>query len=136
MKRLSLCVLTLTLGGCHLFRSRPQAPLAPPEVANSIQFPSWSKDGSTTVEGHQLKALQIALEDFLPPGTSPPKDADAMTRCLYTLDTYDAWLVRGERTTFVHFTPNEAERCGLKPEVMDPGASYAISDDGVILKRD
>ncbi|MFY2558926.1 hypothetical protein ACN469_14955 [Corallococcus terminator] len=136
MKRLTLCVLALTMGGCQLSRARPQAPLAPPEVADSIQFPSWTKDASIIVEGHQLKALHIALEDYLHPGTPPPKDADAMTRCLLAPDTYDAWLVRGERMTFVHFTPNEAERCGLKPEVMDPGASYAISDDGVILKRD
>lgn len=59
-----------------------------------------------------------------------------MTQCLYRIETYDAWLQRGEKMTFVHFTPREQERCGLRPEVMDPGASYAISDDGVILKRD
>ncbi|WP_342377883.1 hypothetical protein NVS55_01125 [Myxococcus stipitatus] len=136
MKRLTLAALTLTLCGCHLFRSRPKPPVAPPEVAANIQFPTWSKDSSTTVEGPQLRALQIAMEDFLPPGESPPKDADAMTRCLFTLATYDAWLVRGDKMTFVHFTPKEDERCGLKPEVMDPGASYAVSDEGVILKRD
>jgi hypothetical protein len=72
----------------------------------------------------------------MPPGTKPPRKADAMAKCLFRLETYDVWLRRGEGMTFIHFTPRETERCGLQPEVMDPGASYAISDEGGILKRD
>ena len=41
-----------------------------------------------------LKALQIALEDFMPPGTKPPRKADAMAKCLFRIETYDAWLMR------------------------------------------
>ena len=54
----------------------------------------------------------------------------------FRIETYDAWLMRGEGMTFIHFTPREAERCGLQPEVMDPGTSSSISDEGGILKRD
>ncbi len=134
MKSIILIAMMTTLSGCFLLR--PRVPVAPPEVGAGIQFPEWTKETTTTLEGPQLKALQVALEDFMPLGTKPPGDADAMTQCLYRLDTYDVWLKRGEGMTFVHFTPREAERCGLQPEVMDPGASYAISDEGLILKRD
>jgi hypothetical protein len=134
MKRIGLVMLMATQTGCiHL---RPKVRVAPPEVAEQVQFPERTKDTTTTLEGPQLKALQIALEDFMPPGTKPPRNAGAMAQCLFRLDTYDVWLKRGEGMTFIHFTPRETERCGLKPEVMDPGASYAISDEGVILKRD
>ena len=134
MNQVGLVILMATLSGC--IHWRPKAPVAPPEVAAGIQFPEWTKETTTSVEGPQLKALQIALEDFMPPGTKPPRKADAMAKCLFRLETYDVWLMRGEGMTFIHFTPRETERCGLQPEVMDPGASYAISDEGVILKRD
>lgn len=134
MKHLGLALLLFTASGCmHLHRP---APVAPPEVAQGIQFPEWSKEDSTTVQGPQLKALQIALDDFMPPGRDAPSGADPMTQCLFRLPTYDAWIQRGDKVTFIHFTPLEQERCGLKSEVMDAGASYAVSDEGVILKRE
>jgi hypothetical protein len=135
MKALKLAALLSMTTGCGLHLHR-RAPVASPEVAQTIQFPEWRKESSTTVQGPQLRALQIALDDFMPPGRKPPGDADPLTRCLFQLVTYDAWVERGDRVTFIHFTPLEDERCGLKPEAMDPGASYAISDDGVILKRE
>lgn len=134
MRRISLGVLALALTGCLHFHRK--APVAPPEVAASIEFPEWSKDATSTVQGPQLKALQIAMDDFRPPGKKPPSDADALTRCLQRIENYDVWLRRGEQITFIHFTPLEDERCGLEPLLMDAGASYAISDDGVILKRE
>jgi len=71
MKQVGLVILMATLGGC--IHWRPKAPVAPPEVAAGIQFPEWTKETTTSVEGPQLKALQIALEDFMPPGTKPPR---------------------------------------------------------------
>ncbi len=134
MRRISLGVLALALTGCLHFHRK--APVAPPEVAASIEFPAWSKDATITVQGPQLKALQIAMDDFRPPGKNPSSDADALTRCLQRIENYDVWLRRGEQMTFIHFTPLEDERCGLEPLLMDAGASYAISDEGVILKRE
>lgn len=122
----------LALPGCIHIHLR--APLAPPEVAESTRFPEWGKE-ATTVVGPQLKALQIAMDDFRPQGTKPLGNVDPWTRCLGQIENYDAWLKRGEGVTFIHFTPKEDERCGLEPLPVDAGASYAISDDGVILKR-
>lgn len=134
MKHMGLAVLFFTATGClHLHRP---APVAPPEISQGIQFPEWSKAASITVQGPQLKALQIAMDDFMPPGREAPRDADPMTRCLFQLATYDAWVQPGDAMTFIHFTPLEDERCGLRAEAMDAGASYAVSDDGVILKRE
>lgn len=134
MRQLGLGILSLVLSGCfHIHR---EAPLAPPEVAASIQFPDWTPDVTTSITGPQLKALQIAMDDFRPPGKEPSTSADELTRCLQRIENYDAWVRRDEKVTFIHFTPKEDERCGLEPLAMDVGASYAVSDDGVILKRE
>lgn len=133
MKNLTLGALLLACTGCFHVHRKPV--IAPEEIAAKIQFPEWSQD-ATTLAGPQLKALQIALDDFRPIGTAPSTSGDAYTRCLQKLETYDAWVRRGEGMTFIHFTPKEDERCGLQPTLMDAGASYAVSDDGVILKRE
>lgn len=133
MNRVGLGVFLLSFSGCiHIHR---KAPVAPPQAAEHTQFPEWGKD-ATTVIGPQLKALQIAMDDFRPVGSGPSKSADEWSRCLSRIEAYDAWIKRGEGMTFIHFTPKEDERCGLKPSPVDVGASYAISDEGVILKRE
>jgi hypothetical protein len=133
MKRISLGILMIVLPGCiHIHR---KADVAPPEIADRIQFPEWDKDAAT-VTGPQLKALQIAMDDFRPTGLGPSKNADEFVRCLQQLENYDAWIKRGERVTFIHFTPKEDKRCELAPSPVDVGASYAISDEGIILKRE
>jgi hypothetical protein len=76
------------------------------------------------------------MYDFLPPWKQPPPDADPWIRCLYRVESYDVWVRRGEGITYLHFTPQEKARCGLEPRLNDPGASYAISDQGVIMKRE
>lgn len=133
MKRISLGILMLVLPGCIHIHRKPS--IAPPEVAERIQFPEWGKDAAT-VTGPQLKALQIAMDDFRPAELVPNRNTDELARCLQQIESYDAWLKRGERVTFIHFTPKEDERCGLDPAAVDAGASYAISDEGVILRRE
>lgn len=133
MKRIGLGLMIMALPGCiHIHW---KAPLAHPEVAERIQFPEWGKDAAT-VTGPQLKALQIAMDDFRPTGTLPSWKTDELARCLQRIENHDAWIKRGAGMTFIHFTPKEDERCGLKPSSIDVGASYAISDDGVIIKRE
>lgn len=123
----------LLFSGCiHIHR---KAPIAAPEVAERIQFPQWGKS-ATAVTGSQLKALQIAMDDFRPPGSGSSTHEDALVRCLQKIENYDAWVVRGEGLTFIHFTPEEGERCGLDSNAVDLGVSYAVSDDGIILKRE
>jgi hypothetical protein len=133
MKRISLGILMIFLTGCiHVHQKAPVAPL---EIAERTQLPEWGKDAAT-VTGPQLKALQIAMDDFRPVGTRPPKNADEWSRCLQRIENYDAWLMRGEGMTFIHFTPKENNACEKNPLPVDVGASYAISDEGVILKRE
>ncbi|MDC0712840.1 hypothetical protein POL68_30545 [Stigmatella sp. ncwal1] len=134
IKALVLQALLLTSTGCFHVHRKPR--IASEQVAATIQFPEWSQDKTTTVTGPQLRALQIAMDDFRPLGSEPSKKDDAWTQCLLNLETYDAWVRSGEGVTFIHFTPQEDARCGLQPKLMDAGASYAVSDEGVILKRE
>ena len=134
MYRLGWGAVILVLIGCVHLRWR--APEAAPEIAAAVQFPGWGQDVTTTVAGPQLKALQIAMNDFLPLGVEPPHDADEWTRCMSRIENYDVWMRRGEGVTYLHFTPQGDVRCGLASYVYDAGASYAISDHGVILKRE
>ncbi|WP_225411994.1 hypothetical protein [Stigmatella hybrida] len=134
MKVLALQALLFSCSGCFHVHRKPR--VASEQVAAPIQFPEWSQDKTTALTGPQLKALQIAMDDFKPLGSEASKTDDAWTRCLSRLESYDAWVRGGERVTFIHFTPKEDERCGLQPSLMDAGASYAVSDDGLILKRE
>lgn len=128
-----ICFSAVLLDGCiHIHR---KAPVAPDEVADRIQFPKWGKE-SMAIRGPELKALQIALDDFRPIGSKLPGNDDALVRCLERIDSYDVWVNRGEGMTFIHFTPEESERCGLTASAVDIGVSYAVGDDGVILKRE
>lgn len=123
----------LALSGCiHIHRT---AAIAPAEIADRIQFPEWGKN-PFTVAGPQLKALQIAMDDFRPLGSGRFNGPDDLARCLQHVENYDVWLTRSPGVTFIHFTPKEDERCGLAPAAVDLGASYAIDDQGVILKRE
>jgi hypothetical protein len=129
---ITLLLTAAGLGGCVLFRW--QAPRAGLEISNAIQIPEWGKE-LLTIEGSQAKALQIAMQDLLPVGRPIPANTDPYSRCLRQIENYDIWVKRGAGVTYIHFTPRE-ERCGLKPEVVDAGASYVISDAGVILKQE
>jgi len=132
MNKLWLGVLVFTSGCIHIHR---KATVAPPETASHVRFPDWGKDVAA-VAGPQLKALQIAMDDFRPIGSGQSNSNEALVRCLQKIENYDAWIKRGEGMTFIHFTPKEDERCGLDPTPADIGASYAIDDGGIILKRE
>jgi hypothetical protein len=132
MKRSIVLLSMVTLGGCALLRW--QAPRAAPEISAGLQMPEWGKD-ALTIEGPQAKALQIAMQDLLPVERPLPAVSDPYSRCLRQIENYDIWMKRGDGVTYIHFAPHE-ERCGLKLEVIDAGASYIISDAGVILKQE
>lgn len=134
MKTLSPRVLLLACTGCFHLHRKPV--VASAEVAAKVQFPEWSQEATTTLTGPQLKALQVALDDFRPLSSGLFKHGDTYTQCLQKIETYDAWVRRGEEMTFIHFTPKEDKWCGLQPTLMDAEANYAISDDGVSLKRE
>ncbi|WP_342378562.1 hypothetical protein NVS55_04150 [Myxococcus stipitatus] len=123
---------TLSTSACV----RPwRATFAPPEEALKVEFPEWKKEGTIVLDGITLRALQIAAEDFIPVGTTPPEGADAKTICQMRWESFDTWIRRGERVTFIHFSPIW-ERCGVTRPPVDGGADYAISDDGIILRRE
>ncbi|ADO68834.1 uncharacterized protein STAUR_1030 [Stigmatella aurantiaca DW4/3-1] len=80
----------ILLMGAGCFHAHKKPRIASEQVAATIQFPEWSQDKTTTVTGPQLRALQIAMDDFRPLGSEPLKKENAWTQCLLKLETYDA----------------------------------------------
>jgi hypothetical protein len=130
-----LCVL---LTGCSLFgyHKVPKASWAPPEEAAAMVFPNSFKDG-VHLEGPMMAALEVAMNEFLPPGAElQTRDTDKrMARCLSMRSTYDTHVVQSEANVFfVWFSPVPA-RCGLSEPILHGGAVYAVDGQGRILDR-
>ncbi|ATB30884.1 hypothetical protein [Melittangium boletus] len=83
------------------------------------------------VQGVTLRAIQLAMDDFLPWNTHPPRDADDSQKCLYQRESYDVFTSPGpEGVMFVSVIPNP-ERCDLGgPPILDVSATYAIDVRG------
>ena len=126
-------VLAVTLCGC--LRS-PGPPLVPVENDTSILFPDFPERDVVDVgtpgqpyqlDGEMLRAVMIAANDFLPPGS---KD----TSCRNKQEAQRYRVIRQGNIVFVHIYEDHAY-CGRSYPALDSGAKYAISLDGRILRR-
>jgi hypothetical protein len=81
-------------------------------------------------------ALEVAMNDFLPPGTEPQDTSSPVARCLVLRETYrvSVWQPEGNAIVFVRFTP-DLSRCAPGALITDGGAEYAIDGAGRILAR-
>jgi hypothetical protein len=137
MKRLPLILLlcTSTTLGCHyrLFFQR-KAEWARPEEAERVKLPT-SSEGSISLEGPSLRAIAIAIDDFLPPGSKARSYDKALEDCLSARENYDVSVLKSsEGLFFVSISANLA-RCGIEEAVLDAGATYAIDAQGRILLK-
>ncbi len=136
---LILFCLAGALTGCNYrFYIQKKAEWAPPEIAENVKYPR-STAGSLFLDGPTLKAVEIALNEFLPPGSKIQTHDDRLSRCLSRRDTYDVSVLRADGVFFVTLSA-ELPRCGLNETnldviVMDAGATYAIDGQGRILDR-
>jgi hypothetical protein len=123
------------LPGCSYFGyyKREKAVRAPTEQAEKVQFPASYADGLHT-DGRMTRALAVAMNDFLPPGTALGGDNRRVAWCLSRWETYDIFIQRaGEDLFFIQFFPILA-RCGLDDSLIpDAGAEYAVDGQGRIL---
>lgn len=128
MKHLLKLLLVLLLPACAFFQ-RPARPVhASPEEAARVQFPaSLPEEGRQIIRGTVSKAIQLAMDDFLPPDRQPHAGADPLERCLYRRESYDTITVPGpEGVLFVNILPSPYE-CDLGAgPILDLGATYAI----------
>ncbi|QRK10956.1 hypothetical protein JQX13_13325 [Archangium violaceum] len=126
----SRCSTLMSLFGCA---SQNEAVLAEDP---SIRFPRFHEhapfrvetDGGTLeLDGTVLRAIQIAADDFLPPGAKNPP-------CWATQAAHTYRVIRQDDIVFVRID-EDPERCGQQVMALDSGAQYAISSDGRILRR-
>jgi hypothetical protein len=137
MRLLLLIVLwsSSVLTGCNYrFFIQRKAEWALPEEADKVRFPD-SFEGSTSLDGPSVRALEVALDEFLPPGSQVQSYDERLARCLSLRENYDVSVKRaGEDLFFVAFSANLA-RCGLDEMVFDAGAVYAIDGQGRVLAK-
>lgn len=132
-KRLTLGLAAI-LGGCIWpFSSRPPVPV---ENDKSIVFPRFFERSAVEVgaggapyelDGVVLRAVMIAANDFLPPGTRKQP-------CWNRQEAHRYRIIRQGDIVFVRID-DDLESCGLQYVSLDTGATYAISTDGRILRR-
>src|SRR3954464_13065528 len=86
MRRLLAVLLLLVVsGGCTaLLRALEQRP--PREQLVHIPFPLPAAHSKVEVSGVWLRAINLAMDDFLPPGKEAKTPADA---CLFQRENYD-----------------------------------------------
>ncbi len=134
--RLGVIALCGLMSGCSLFGyyRHERAVRAPPEEAANIQFPLSFEEG-VLLEGPVRSAVDVAMNDFLPPGAKVKlSDGDErLGRCLSSRGTYDAVVVKDEAGVyFVSIFPVWS-RCEGGESLLDFGAIYAIDDQGRIM---
>jgi hypothetical protein len=102
-------------------------------MAAEVRFPDAFDSGFHT-EGKMTRALAVAMNDFLPPGTRLKGDNQRVAWCLSRWETYDIFILRASNDLFfVYFSPTLA-RCGLDDSIIaDAGAEYAVDGQGRIL---
>jgi hypothetical protein len=126
--------MAVLLAGCM----RAQATKPPDwEGDRSIAFPSFHAETAVPVgadtrayvlNGGLLRALQVAMDDFL-----PPVARDAST-CWKTPEAYRLRVIRQDDIFFVLIHENP-DACGTQFIGVDTGARYAVGLDGEILRR-
>ncbi|MDC0712851.1 hypothetical protein POL68_30600 [Stigmatella sp. ncwal1] len=132
MKRPLLWLLCALLPACALFPRPPRPVHASAQEAAAVTFPiDLPTEGSLSISGPTLAAIQLALEDFLPWDIRPHEGATPREVCLYQRESYDVIASPGaEGLIYVEIFPRTGA-CELGgPPVMDFSALYAIDSKG------
>ncbi|MBZ4420443.1 hypothetical protein [Myxococcus sp. RHSTA-1-4] len=125
------------LSGCSYFGyyKLEKAETLPQEESDKVPLPQ-SYEGAVELQGPAVAALEVAMRDFLPPGTKVRwKDGyTPLEECLSRRETYDALVLPyGDGLFSVAFTP-VIERCGLTTAILDGGAEYVVDGRGRVLR--
>lgn len=95
----------------------------------SVQLPVFNPELKldTDLDGQTLQAIQIAADDFL---RADPKD----TSCASKQSSHRYRALRQGDVIFVRID-YKPENCGQTTGMLDGGATYAISAEGKMLRR-
>jgi hypothetical protein len=125
------------LSGCHLFGyyRYKGAERAPPEEAEKVAFPNSYENGFR-LDGPAMAALEVARNEFMPPGVKATAHDERIARCLLRRDIYDVTILEAnDDLFFVSFSP-DLSKCNINTEgfiILDSGATYAIDGRGRVL---
>ncbi len=126
-------ILASTLVACV---RAPSPPSTPVQEDPSITFPQFFDKEALTVgtegksyelDGEMLRALTIAINDFLPSESHE-------TPCWRRREAQLYRVIRQQNIIFIYIHENHVH-CGRAYPALDSGAKYAISSDGRILRR-
>lgn len=128
--------LSLLMNGCALlgYHKVKRAERAPPEEATKVSFPDSMEQG-IHLDGPAVAALEVAMNEFLPPDAKAEARNEQLARCLSRRGTYDVTVLKAnDDLYFVRILP-KFSRCGIELEtpIMDVGATYAIDRNSRIL---
>lgn len=129
--RTLIIVSGLMLSGClkvhrtSLVESEPS--LVFPSFFSSTEEHVGSPGATYALDGSVLRALTLAVADFLP----PPKPS---TPCWDRPEAHRYRILRKPGVIFIRIEENPAA-CGRQVPALHSGARYAFSDDGRLLRR-
>ncbi len=124
------------LTGCGYFGyyKYPKSVWASPAEVSKVDFPD-SHEGAVQLTGAMLKAIDVAMNDFLPPGTNPEREKDPVLRCLEQRETYHATVKQVREDLFFVSFFADLSQCAPGALVLDAGADYLIDGRWRILGR-
>lgn len=134
-RALSRCTLAWAVMGLACAPPRAGSRAVAREDDPSIVFPQFfeqsavevgAQGGTYELDGATLQALTLAANDFLPPNAKRPACWDLQASHRYR-------VIRQAKVIFVRIDEDPAA-CGQQAPAMHSGASYAISEDGRILR--
>ncbi|WP_426750204.1 hypothetical protein [Myxococcus sp. Y35] len=131
MKRVLLPLLCI-LPACALFQKPPRPVHAPPEEAAAVEFPlAFPTEGRLVINGTTLRAIQLAMEDYLPWDRKLPSDATPLYECLNRRESYVvAAAPASPGVVLVSILPNP-DACDIATApILDVGATYAVDVKG------
>jgi hypothetical protein len=134
---IGLCCISLLSGCARLgYYKINRAERAPPGEASAVVFPNSLEDG-IHLDGPAMAALEVARNEFMPPGAKATAHDEKLATCLSRRDAYDVTVLKAnDDLYFVSFLPRFS-RCGIELEtpIMDAGVTYAIDGRGRILSE-
>ncbi len=135
----SILLCTCLLTGCSLmgrlgYYKYQKAEMAPPEEAANIHFPN-SYEGGVLLDGAKMKALSVAMNDYLPSHIRPEDQKGPEFQCLARWDSYRTVVMQAHENLFFVLLSPDLSRCAPGFIVPDAGAEYAIDGQGRILSK-
>lgn len=139
MRRLFAALLLCASTGCALFehleyRKYRKAEMATSEEAARVEFPR-SYEGGTRLDGAMMKALSVAMNDYLPAYIKAEEQKGPEFQCLARWDTYRTVVMQANENLFFVLLSPDLSKCAPGFIVPDAGAEYAIDGQGRILSK-